>query len=179
MSPTRFASRKVLWLLCVYESYHIWIILVTYEWVMSRMNESCDIMNESCHIHTETMVSKGGVYLYHKMTPPSNLGCFWVIFEGWSQILPSIKLFCHGFEQSCSAMATKKLEEKVQQHDENAESKQLHDCRRVYIRKNTHTRVYIRYIFCVCIRTYMCILICHMIVRCFPTYVRCTCLLVY
>jgi len=31
-------------------------------------------------------------------------------------------LFHHGFEQSCSAMATKKLEEKVQQHDEVVES---------------------------------------------------------
>jgi len=28
----------------------------------------------------------------------------------------------HGFEESCSAMATQKLEEKVQQHDEDAES---------------------------------------------------------
>jgi len=27
----------------------------------------------------------------------------------------------HGFEQSCSAMATQKLEEKAQQHDEDAE----------------------------------------------------------
>jgi len=34
----------------------------------------------------------------------------------------STKLFRHGFEQSCSAMATQKLEEKVQQHDEVAES---------------------------------------------------------
>jgi len=41
------------------------------------------------------------VYLYHKMTPPPNLGHFWVIFEGWSQSLPSTKLFSHGFEQSC------------------------------------------------------------------------------
>jgi len=32
--------------------------------------------------------------------------------------LPSTKLFRHGFEQSYSAMATQKLEEKVQQHDE-------------------------------------------------------------
>ena len=31
---------------------------------------------------------------------PSNLGSFWVIFEGWSQILPSTKLFRHGFEHS-------------------------------------------------------------------------------
>jgi len=31
-------------------------------------------------------------------------------------------MFCHGFEQSCSAMVTQKLEEKVQQHDEDAES---------------------------------------------------------
>jgi hypothetical protein len=34
-------------------------------------------------------------------------------FEGWSQFLPSTKLFRHGFEQSCSAMATQQLEEKV------------------------------------------------------------------
>jgi len=30
--------------------------------------------------------------------------------------------FCHGLEQSCCAMATKNLEEKVQQHDGDAES---------------------------------------------------------
>jgi len=65
---------------------------------------------------------EGGVYLYHKMTPPPNLGHFWVVFEGWSQILPSTKLFRHGFEQSCSAMATQKLEKKVQQHDDVVES---------------------------------------------------------
>jgi len=29
---------------------------------------------------------EGGVYLYHKMTPPPNLGHFWVVFEGLSQI---------------------------------------------------------------------------------------------
>ena len=73
-------------------------------------------------IHRETMGLEGGVYLYHKMTPPPNLGHSWVVFEGWSQILPLTKLFRHGFEQSCSAMATQKLEEKVQQHDEVAES---------------------------------------------------------
>jgi len=33
-------------------------------------------------------------------------------------MLPSTKLFRHGGEQSCSAMTTQKLEEKVQQHDE-------------------------------------------------------------
>ena len=65
---------------------------------------------------------EGGVYLYHKMTPPPNLGHFWVFLEGWSQILPSTKLFLHGFKQSCSAMATQKLEEKEQQHDEVVES---------------------------------------------------------
>ena len=54
-------------------------------------------------IHRETMDSKGGGYLNHKKTPPCNSGCFWIIYEWWSQIL----LFCHGFEQSCSAMATK------------------------------------------------------------------------
>ena len=37
-------------------------------------------------------------------------------------MLPSTKLFRHGFEQSCSAMSTQKLEEKVQQHDEVVES---------------------------------------------------------
>jgi len=51
-----------------------------------------------------------------------NFGRFWVLCDGWSQIVPSEKLFRHGFEQSCSAMATPKLEEKVQQHDEDAES---------------------------------------------------------
>jgi len=25
---------------------------------------------------------EAGVYLYHKMTPPPNLGHFWVVFEG-------------------------------------------------------------------------------------------------
>jgi len=37
-------------------------------------------------------------------------------------MLPSTKLFRHGFEQSCSAMATQNLEEKVQQHDGVVES---------------------------------------------------------
>jgi len=70
---------------------------------------------------------EGGVYLYHNMTPPIQviLGSF---FEGWSQILHSTKLFRHGFEQSCSAMATQKLEEKVQEHDEVVESSKT-DCR--------------------------------------------------
>jgi len=36
--------------------------------------------------------------------------------------LTSTKLFRHGFEQSCSTMATQKLEEKVQQHDKVVES---------------------------------------------------------
>ena len=56
------------------------------------------------------------------MTPPPNLGHSLVVFEGCPQILPWTKLFRHGFEQSCSAMVTQKLEEKVQQHDEDAES---------------------------------------------------------
>jgi len=41
------------------------------------------------HLHRATMGLEGEVYLYHKMTPPPNLGHSWVIFEGWSQILPS------------------------------------------------------------------------------------------
>jgi len=38
-----------------------------------------------------------------------NLGHCWVVFEGYSQILPRTKFFRHGFEQNCSAMATQKL----------------------------------------------------------------------
>jgi len=68
------------------------------------------------------------VDLYHKMTPPPNLGHSWVVFEEWSQILSSTKLLRLGFEQSCSAMATQKLEEKVKQHDEVVESSKT-DCR--------------------------------------------------
>jgi len=70
----------------------------------------------------ETMGLEAGIYLYHKMTPPPNLGHSWVIFEGWSQLLPATKLFRPEFEQSCSAMATQKLEEKVQQYDAVVES---------------------------------------------------------
>jgi len=44
-------------------------------------------------IHLKTTASQRRVYLYHKMTPPPNFGYFWIIFEGWSQILPSTKLF--------------------------------------------------------------------------------------
>ena len=79
--------------------------------------------NSSEQIHRET-VWKGWRprvgYLYQ--SPNFKFGRFWVVFEWWSQILPSTKLFRHGFEQSCSAMATQKLEVKVQQHDEDAES---------------------------------------------------------
>ena len=81
---------------------------------------------------------EGGVYLYHKRTPPPNLGHSWVVFEGWSQILPSTKLFRHGFEQSCSAMATQKLEEKVQQHDEDADTSET-GCRSP---SNAHGKAY-------------------------------------
>jgi hypothetical protein len=35
------------------------------------------------------------------------------------------KVVLPGFEQSCSTMATQKLEEKVQQHDEDAESSKI------------------------------------------------------
>jgi len=41
-----------------------------------------------------------------------------VILEGWSQILAWTKLFRHGFEHSCSAMARPKMGEKAKQHDE-------------------------------------------------------------
>ena len=55
-------------------------------------------------------------------TPPPKLGHSWVVFEGWPQILPSTKLFSHGFQRSCSVMTTQKFEKKVQQHDEVVES---------------------------------------------------------
>ena len=77
---------------------------------------------EYTYIHRETMCLERGVYVYHTMTPPPNFGHFCVILEGWSQILPSTKLFRHGFEQSYIAMATQNLEEKVHQHDEVVES---------------------------------------------------------
>ena len=74
-----------------------------------------------CTFTGKRWVWKGG-FICTKMTPPPNLGHFWVVFEGWSQILFSTKLFRHRFEQSCSAMATQKLKGKVQQHDEVVES---------------------------------------------------------
>ena len=58
----------------------------------------------------------------HKMTLTPNFDHFWVVCEGWSQILPWTKLFRHGNEQSCSAMATQMLEGKVQSHNEDAKS---------------------------------------------------------
>jgi len=52
--------------------------------------------------------------------PP--IGVVWGIFWG---VIPNFafnKAVPHGFEQSCSAMVTHKLDEKVQPHDEDAES---------------------------------------------------------
>jgi len=80
------------------------------------------LMSLSNQFSQGTMGLERGLCLYRKMTPPPNFGHFWIIFEGWSQNLPSTKLFRHGFKQSCSTMMTKKLEEKVQQCDEDAES---------------------------------------------------------
>jgi len=82
----------------------------------------------TCHMHTCSRVHRemrgleGGAHLYHKMTPPPSFDYFLVVFQGWSQIWPSTKLFRHGIEQSCSAIAMQKLEDKVQQHDEDADS---------------------------------------------------------
>jgi len=48
-----------------------------------------------------------------------------VVCENCWGVIPNFafnKAVPHGFEQSCSAMATQKLEEKVQPHDEDAES---------------------------------------------------------
>jgi len=41
----------------------------------------------------ETMASRRRVYLYHKLTLLPNFGRFWVVFEGWSQILTWTNLF--------------------------------------------------------------------------------------
>jgi len=111
----------------------IWLVFLSIWWDIPRMWVSLSasvwvvvlslrICGDPLDLHRETMGLEGGVYLYHQMTPPSNLGHSWVVFEGWSQILLTTKLFRHEFEQSCSAMATQKLEEKVQQHDEVVES---------------------------------------------------------
>ena len=56
------------------------------------------------------------------MTPSPKLGDFGSFLRGGPEFCLQQKLFYHGFEQSCSAMVTQKLEEKVQQHDEDAES---------------------------------------------------------
>jgi len=45
----------------------------------------------------------GGFICIIRLTPPPNLDHFWVIFQGWSQILPSTKLLRHEY-QSCSTM---------------------------------------------------------------------------
>jgi len=50
-------------------------------------------LHRSIYIHRETMASRRGVYLYHKMTPPPAFGRFGLIFGGWSQVLLRTKLF--------------------------------------------------------------------------------------
>jgi len=56
------------------------------------------------------------------MTPPPILVVFGSFLRGVPKFGPLTELFNHAFKQSCSAMVTQKLEEKVQQHDEDAES---------------------------------------------------------
>jgi len=51
--------------------------------------------------------------------PNPHLGHSWVVLEGWSQILLSTKLFRHGFDQSCSAMATQKRYSTTERKKEN------------------------------------------------------------
>ena len=83
-------------------------------------------IKNSEQIHRETMGLEGGLFVpYDDPTPQ-----FWSFLcrlEGWSQILPSTKLFRNGFEQSCSAVGTQKLEGKVQQHDEVGGARQAED----------------------------------------------------
>ena len=108
--------------MCIYIYMNIYVYVYIYIYVyFDIFTYVCNYMYVFIQIHRETNSFEGRVYLYHKTTPPPKLGDFWLIFEGWSQILPSTKMFCHGFEQSCSAMATQKLEEKVLQHDEDAD----------------------------------------------------------
>jgi len=98
-----------------------------------RVSVPCfDLPRSKCHHPTvhSTTISRFLCNFFHRMAPhfcdhhdsPHNLGHSWVIFEGWSQILHLTKLFRQVFEQSRSAMATQKLEKKVQQHDEVVES---------------------------------------------------------
>ena len=65
----------------VYEYIYVYIHIHIYEY-----SNTCTCMY--IYIHRETMGLEGGVYLYHDMTTPPNLGHSCVIFEGWSQILP-------------------------------------------------------------------------------------------
>jgi len=64
--------------------------------MMKKRLHVCDSTFWELHFdpfYRETMASRRGVYLYHKMTPPRNFGRFWLNFGGWSQILPWTKLF--------------------------------------------------------------------------------------
>jgi len=82
-------------------------------------------------------LERGGLFV-PKDDPTPQFRSFLVFFEGWSQIWPSTKVFRHGFEQSCSAMGTQKLKEKVQQHDEVVESSKTR-CR---IQSEAHGKAY-------------------------------------
>jgi len=103
-----------------WRAIQIWIFFLSWPFSYHPLDEPHSHGPDSPRF--KTMDLEGGGYLYHKMTPPPNLCHSRVVFEVWYQILPSAKFFRHEFEQSCSAMVTQKLEEKVQQHDEVVES---------------------------------------------------------
>ena len=65
-------------------------VLAVQKYVFFAGHQSSKLGLSKCRekVHRDTMGLEGVVYLYHKMTPPPNFGHFWVIFEGWSQILP-------------------------------------------------------------------------------------------
>jgi len=56
-----------------------------------------------------------------KDDPTPKFWSFLAHFWGMVPIFALTKAVPHGFEQSCSAMSTQRLEEKAQQHDEDAE----------------------------------------------------------
>ena len=120
---------------CIYIYIYMHIYIYMYIYIYIYINAYICL---HVNIHRETMgLERGGLFV-PKDDPTPQFRSFLVFFEGWSQIWPSTKVFRHGFEQSCSAMGTQKLKEKVQQHDEVVESSKTR-CR---IQSEAHGKAY-------------------------------------
>jgi len=76
-------------------------------------------------VYLSTSLQNFCLCVFHFSGKTPQFRSFLGLFEWWSQILPSPKLFRNGFEHIYSTMMTHKLQEKVQQHDEDAESRTL------------------------------------------------------